>query len=99
VAPPAAAPLTQPSDTVAIEVLLLLHVTFLFVALVGVMLGIKVSVMPTGRLIVALFKDTRETDTVVAVESPGCQASGEHPQKIAVNIKDNNTFFAILFFI
>jgi 1,4-dihydroxy-2-naphthoate octaprenyltransferase len=45
VALPIATPVTKPlAETEAIVGVLLLHVTFLFVALVGIMIGIKYSV-------------------------------------------------------
>jgi hypothetical protein len=60
---PAATALTTPvAETVAIAVLLLLHVTFLFVALVGETVAINVSVPPTVRLVDVLFKVTLATE-------------------------------------
>jgi hypothetical protein len=47
VAVPAAIAVTVPPDTVATEGALLLHVTFLFVALEGAMVAVNVSELPT----------------------------------------------------
>jgi hypothetical protein len=48
VAFPTAMPVTNPlDDTVAMELVLLLHVTFWLVALAGAILAVKVSVLPT----------------------------------------------------
>jgi hypothetical protein len=66
VALPAATAVTVPPDTVATEVALLLHVTFLFVALEGAMVAVSVSVLPTVRLVVVLFNVTPVT-AIVAV--------------------------------
>ena len=66
VADPALTPVTAPfGDTVAIEALLLLHVTSLFVALAGVMAGVRVSVAPTARVVEVLFSDTPVTAMAV----------------------------------
>ena len=64
VAVPALTPRTTPPvDTVATAVLLLLHVTFLFVALEGVIVTVRFSVPFTKRLVDVLFKDTPVTKT------------------------------------
>jgi len=42
-------------------VLLLVHVTFLFVALLGAMVAVSVSVPPTAMLVEVLFRDTPVT--------------------------------------
>jgi len=60
VAVPTLTAVTKPPDTVATAVLLLLHVTFLFVALEGSILAKRVSAPPTARLVDA-FKDTPVT--------------------------------------
>jgi hypothetical protein len=60
---PAATAVTVPFDTVATEVALLLHVTFLFVALAGATVAVKASVFPTSRDNVVLFNVTPVTDT------------------------------------
>jgi hypothetical protein len=68
VALPAAKAVTKPfDDTVATEVELLLHDTFLFVALEGAMVAVNVSVLPTVRLVDDLFKVTPVTGTEAAV--------------------------------
>jgi len=65
---PAATAVTTPPDTVATAVLLLLHVTFLFVALEGVIVAIRVSVPPgTIRLVDDLFRVTPLTATLLTV--------------------------------
>jgi hypothetical protein len=65
VALPAETALTVPPDTVATDVLPLLHVTLLFVALEGVTVAVKVSEEPTVRDSVLLFRDTPVTATVL----------------------------------
>jgi hypothetical protein len=68
VAFPAPTPVTTPPvDTVATAVLLLLHVTFWFVAPDGVIAGIRVSVPPTPIDTDVLFRDTLVTATAVAL--------------------------------
>jgi hypothetical protein len=62
VALPADMAVTIPPETVAMVLLLLLHVTFWLVALEGLMVAVKVSVPPTVRLIDDLLKDTLVTD-------------------------------------
>jgi hypothetical protein len=65
VAFPAAMPETTPlDDTVAMPAALLLHVTALFVALVGATVAVSVSVPPIVRLVDDLFKVTLVTETV-----------------------------------
>jgi hypothetical protein len=64
---PADTAVTTPPDTVAIAVLLLLHVTFLFVALAGATVAVSVSVLPTVMLVVVLFKVMPVTGTLAAV--------------------------------
>jgi hypothetical protein len=65
VALPIAKPLTKPfDDTDAIEGELLLHVTFLLVALAGKTVAVNVSEPPTVRLVPVLFKVTPVTATV-----------------------------------
>jgi len=56
---------TPPSDTVATAVLLLFHVTFLFVALEGVIVTVRYSVPFTTRLVDVLFKDAPFTEMAV----------------------------------
>jgi hypothetical protein len=57
---------TKPfDDTVATDEALVLHVTFLLVALVGATVAIKVSVLLKPRSSVFLFKDTLVTFTTV----------------------------------
>jgi hypothetical protein len=64
VAGPAATAVTVPfADTVATEVLLLFHVTFLFVAVGGFITAERVSVPFTTRLVVGL-RETPVTATV-----------------------------------
>jgi hypothetical protein len=59
---PAPTPITTPfSDTVAIEVLLLLQLTALLVALVGVIAATRVSAPLTPRLMLDLFSETPVT--------------------------------------
>ena len=71
VADPTLSPVTVPSDdTVATEGLLLLQLTALSVALAGVMVGMRVSAVPTTRLTEVLFNDTPVTATVVGVLVP-----------------------------
>jgi len=66
VAVPAATALTSPpADTVATEVLLLLHVTFWFVAVEGAMVAIRSSASPTVRFVDVLFSVTPVTATEV----------------------------------
>jgi hypothetical protein len=62
---PADTALTVPFDTVATDVLPLLHVTLLFVALEGAMVAVNVSELPTVRESVLLFRDTPVTATVL----------------------------------
>jgi hypothetical protein len=64
VAVPTAIAVTVPPDTVVMAGALLLHVTFLFVALEGEMVAVKVSVLPTVRDSVLLFRDTPVTATL-----------------------------------
>jgi hypothetical protein len=63
---PAATALTVPPDTVATVGALVLHVTFLFVALDGATVAVNVSVPPTVRLVVVLFNVTPVTAIVAA---------------------------------
>ena len=56
---------TPPDDTVATAVLLLFHVTFLFVALEGVIVTVRYSVPFTTRLVDVLFKDAPFTEMAV----------------------------------
>jgi hypothetical protein len=65
VALPALTAVTVPFETLATEVLLLFHVIFLFVALVGATVAVSVSVPPTIRLEDDLFKVTPVTETEV----------------------------------
>ena len=58
---------TPPDDTVATEVLLLLHVTFWFVALEGVIVGARVTVPPTSMLAEVLSRKTPVTLTMLAL--------------------------------
>jgi len=67
VAVPTLTPLTTPPVTVATAVLLLLHVTFLFAALEGVIAELSSSVPPTTMLVDVLFKDTPVTATGLTV--------------------------------
>ena len=72
VASPGAMPLTSHSPfsftvTVAIPVLLLSHVTFLFVALSGATVAVRVVVPPTVRLAELLSRVTPVTATVAAL--------------------------------
>ena len=68
VAVPAATAVTTPLvDTVAIPGLPLLHVTFLFVALEGATVAVRVSVLPMLRLVFVLFKVTPVTATLLTV--------------------------------
>jgi hypothetical protein len=62
VADPAALAVTRPFATVATLALLLLHVTFWFVALEGIIVALRVSVLPTLRLIDDLFRETPVTE-------------------------------------
>jgi hypothetical protein len=62
---PADMAVTVPFDTVATEVLPLLHVTFLFVTLEGATVAVKVSEQPTVRDSVVLLRDTPVTATVL----------------------------------
>jgi hypothetical protein len=72
--------LTVPPDTVATAGALVLHDTFLFVALEGATVAVKVSVLPTVIVVDDLFKVTPVTETVptvtvteqVAVLLPSC---------------------------
>jgi hypothetical protein len=63
---PAATALTVPPDTVATAVLLLLHVTFLFVALAGATVAVNVSELPTVIVVEVLFRVTPVTATLGA---------------------------------
>ena len=65
VAVPAATPVTVPALTVAILVLLLDQLTFLFVALDGEIVGISVTVLPT--LIVSEFELNETLVTAIGV--------------------------------
>ena len=56
---------TPVDETDAISVLLLFHVTALFVAVAGAMVAARVSVLPAVRVIVDLLSDTPVTGTVV----------------------------------
>jgi hypothetical protein len=68
VADPAATAVTRPpADTVAVEALLLAHVTFWFVAPDGVMAGTRYSEPPASRLADDLFRVTPVTATAVAL--------------------------------
>jgi len=67
VAVPTAMAVTVPLVTVAAAVLLELHVTALFVALLGATVGISVSVPPTARVMLVLFSDTPVTGIGVAL--------------------------------
>jgi hypothetical protein len=60
---PVATAVTIPPDTVATEGALLVHVTFLFVALEGAMVAVNVSVLPTVIVVDDLFRDTPVTST------------------------------------
>ena len=60
---PALMALTTPALTVATATLLLLHVTFWLVALVGMMVGVRVS-LPSTDSVVADLRDTPVTPTV-----------------------------------
>jgi hypothetical protein len=51
-------------DTEAIAALLLLHVTFLFVALLGAIVGMRVSDLPIARPRDVLLRDTPDTATL-----------------------------------
>jgi hypothetical protein len=65
---PALTPVTTPPvDTVATEALLLVQVTFLFVALEGVIVAISVSISPTKIFADSLFSETPVTGTVSVV--------------------------------
>ena len=64
VAVPAAFPVTTPFDTVATFVFVLLHVTFLFVALLGVTVAVRVSLFPTSIVVDVLFRFTPVTATI-----------------------------------
>jgi hypothetical protein len=62
VALPAATAVTNPlDDTVAIPAALLLHVTFLFVALDGATVAVNVSAPPTSSVVELLLRDTPVT--------------------------------------
>jgi hypothetical protein len=67
VALPTVTAVIVPPDTVATAMLLLLHVTFLLVALSGVMVEVNVSEFPTVMLVDVLFRDTPVTATVEPV--------------------------------
>jgi cytochrome b561 len=103
VAIPALTPVTKPLfDTVATAVLLLLHVTFLFVALAGVMVGIRVSVPLTSMAVLALFNDTPVTGTDLTLPPPGLLPAGLLPPRLvpagllhAPNTRANRTNNAI----
>jgi DNA-binding XRE family transcriptional regulator len=89
VAVPALTPVTTPPvDTVTTVGLSLIHVTFWFVALVGVIATKRVSVPPTKRLVDALFSDTPVTETVtlltVTVQNAALPPSAEVTVIIAV---------------
>jgi len=58
---PAATPTTVPPLTCATAVLLLDHVTFLLVALLGAMVAVRLSVPPMTMLVEVLFRDTPVT--------------------------------------
>jgi hypothetical protein len=60
-ASPAATPMTVPLLTCATAVLLLFHVTFLLVALLGAMMAVRLSVPPMAMLVEVLFRDTPVT--------------------------------------
>jgi hypothetical protein len=63
---PADTALTKPLwDTVATAALPLLHITFLFVALDGAMMAVKVSELPTVIVVEVLFRDTPVTATAL----------------------------------
>ena len=67
VAVPTPFAVTVPLDTVATEVLELLHVTVLSVAFVGATVAVRVSEVPFTRLKVVLFKVTPVTATLLTV--------------------------------
>jgi len=67
VAVPAVLAITIPFTTVATLLLLLLHVTFRFVALEGKIVGVRVSVLLTARAVDVLFRLTPITATAVAL--------------------------------
>jgi hypothetical protein len=59
---PAATAVTVPFDTVAILLLLEVHVTFLFVALAGATVAVNVSVLPTRIVVDVLLSVTPVTE-------------------------------------
>jgi hypothetical protein len=63
VAVPALTAVIVPPDTVATVGALVLHVTFLFVALEGATVAVNVSILPTVIVVDDLFKDTPVTST------------------------------------
>ena len=65
VAVPAAFAVTTPFDTVATLVFDEVQETFLFVALPGATVAVRVSVPPTVRVVAVLLSDTPVTATVV----------------------------------
>jgi len=62
---PTATPVTVPLLTVAMAVLLLIQVTFLFVALAGSNVAVRVSVPPTDTVVEVLFNETPVTGKLV----------------------------------
>jgi hypothetical protein len=64
---PIALPAITPFVTVATASLLLSHVTFWFVALEGVKMGVSVSIPPTERVVLVVFRDTLVTATEPAL--------------------------------
>ena len=67
VAVPAAIAVTTPPSTVTTLLSLVDHVTFLFVALLGLIVATKVSVPPAVMDVEFLFKDTLVTATLLTV--------------------------------
>jgi hypothetical protein len=67
VAVPAATPVTSPPLTVATLVLLVYHVTALFVALLGRTVAVSVSLPPTDSVVDVLFSDTDVGEILAAL--------------------------------
>jgi len=86
---------TPPSDTVAIFSSLLLHVTFLIVALSGSIAGMRVSEPPTARLVDS-FKDTPVTATSTSLrETVTLQDAVLPPSSVVTVIVAEPASFAV----
>jgi len=79
---PGATAVTVPPDTLTTLVSLLVHVTLLFVALLGIIVAVRVSELPMFRVILVLLRTTPVTDVVV----PDCTAGGVFPPEFALFI-------------